>query len=468
MSGHVLIVEPTTSQRIHLRGLIGGAYYQVTTCTSVDEARDVLSDGGVDLLLLDIISTSEQALALIAELREPGAMSALPVIALARGGAHEARITALRAGADDVLDKGADPALLLARIRSLLRLGDTSAALRLGGGAARALGMAEAAQPFVPAGRVIIISARPAHLPGPLAGLVRKLPGAAAILSPEADFFAEGAAADLFVIDQPTSSIDTPESAALFYLIADLRARPTTQHAKIMLITPESACALARMALDLGADDVVPATIGEDELAVRARALLRRKSQADNRRGQVETGLAAALTDPLTGLFNRRYITAELDLLIEKQGEDAGPWAVILLDIDHFKRVNDTHGHAVGDRVLREVAQLLRANLRKGDLLARIGGEEFLVVLPGTTCEKARLAAERLRSLVAGSPIEVTRAAADISLRITLSAGVADGGGMGEGARTVDQLLERADRALYAAKASGRNRVSVSIPAEAC
>lgn len=111
---------------------------------------------------------------------------------------------------------------------------------------------------------------------------------------------------------------------------------------------------------------------------------------------------------------------------------------------------------------------LLRANLRSGDLVARIGGEEFLVVLPEATCEQARLVAERLRSLVAGSPVTATKGGTDIPMRITLSAGVAEDRCFGDGPGTVDRLLEQADRALYAAKASGRNRVTVSVPADAC
>ena len=468
MSGHILIVEPTTSQRIRLRGLVVGAYYRATSCGTAGEALDCMAGEEVDLLLLDIAGDREQAFSLIAAIRDQGASATLPVIALTGEGEGEARIAALRAGADDVLAKGADPALLLARIRNLLRVRDAATTLRLGGGAARALGMAEAARAFVPAERTVIVTRRPRRLPPPLAALAQDLPEPAVILSPEADFFADDIAADLFVSDHETAMIDSVEAAALFRLIADLQSRPPTHHAKLLVTTPESACSLSRMALDLGADDVVPATVGRDELAVRVRALLRRKSQADCRRGQVETGLAAALTDPLTGLFNRRYITAELDLLIERQEGDAAPWAVILLDIDHFKRVNDTHGHSVGDRVLREVAMLLRANLRSGDLVARIGGEEFLVVLPEATCEQARLVAERLRSLVAGSPVTATKGGTDIPMRITLSAGVAEDRCFGDGPGTVDRLLEQADRALYAAKASGRNRVTVSVPADAC
>lgn len=468
MSGHILIVEPTTSQRIRLRALVAGSYYQATSCRTPAEALARLAEDRVDLVLLDVAGGQKRAFSLIASIRERGATSTLPVIALTADGEDDARISALRAGADDVLAKGGDPALLLARIRNLLRVRDTAAALRLDGGAARALGMAETARVFVPAGRTVIVTRRPSCLPPPLAALAQGLPGPVVILSPEDDFFADDVAADLFVIDHETGLIDHAESAALFHLIADLQSRPATHHAKVLVTTPESACVLSRMALDLGADDVVPATVGQVELAVRVRALLRRKSQADCRRGQVETGLAAALTDPLTGLFNRRYITAELDLLIERHDKDAAPWSIILLDIDHFKNVNDTFGHSVGDKVLREVALRLRARLRRDDLIARIGGEELLVVLPTATGEQARLVAERLRRLVATSPVIATRDGTDIPVRITLSAGVAEGRCPGERTGAAERLLEQADRALYAAKASGRNRVTVSAPADAC
>jgi len=465
MSGHILIVEPTTSQRIRLRGLLAAAHYDVVPASDAAGAARLVAGEPPALVLVDISGDRAAALAFLSGIRGRAETAALPVIALAAAADAGLRLAALRAGADDILAREVEPGLLLARIRSLLRVRDAAADLRLGDGAARALGMAEAARAFVPAGRIVIVTRRRGALPPPLAGLAHRLPGGPVFLPPEADLAAGEPPADLFVIDHADGGGDGPEAAALFRLIADLRARAATRHAKLLVILPETATAAARMALDLGADDIVPASAGCDEAGFRIRALLRRKCQADRRRDRLESGLAAALTDPLTGLFNRRYAMAEIDILARRQAEGGPPWSMILLDIDHFKRVNDSHGHAAGDIVLREVAALLRGNLRLGDLVARIGGEEFLVLLPDTPADTARAVAERLRRLVERARIDARAGGAAAPLRITLSAGVAAGAAGLPAAGEMPQLFDRADRALYAAKSAGRNRVTIAAGA---
>lgn len=156
--------------------------------------------------------------------------------------------------------------------------------------------------------------------------------------------------------------------------------------------------------------------------------------------------LQLATTDVLTGLPNRRaFITRT------RAVTDAGQaGALLILDIDHFKRINDTYGHAVGDACLAAVAERLNRSLRTGDLVGRIGGEEFCVFLPGATAEEARATGDRLCRAIAFEP-----AGEDLVLRVTLSAGATLGGA----ATPLDTLMVRADQALYRAKAEGRARL---------
>lgn len=156
-----------------------------------------------------------------------------------------------------------------------------------------------------------------------------------------------------------------------------------------------------------------------------------------------------AQTDPLTGLGNRRSLELSLSLL-EAEGR---AFAAIALDIDHFKRVNDSHGHEIGDQLLRQLAELMRRCCREGDLLCRTGGEEFLMMLPGASLEVAAVVAERLRVTVQDTPLEPVGA-------VTISLGVARWGGEA-GGEPVETLSE-ADRALYRAKQEGRNRVVIA------
>ncbi|WP_051341351.1 GGDEF domain-containing protein [Azospirillum halopraeferens] len=162
-----------------------------------------------------------------------------------------------------------------------------------------------------------------------------------------------------------------------------------------------------------------------------------------------------SITDPLTGAHNRRYFIDAAEQEIARARRAGRPVALLALDIDHFKRINDTHGHAVGDDALRAFTATCRTGLRAGDVFGRLGGEEFAVFLPDTDAAAACAVAERLR---AGTAATVVPAGA-AELRFTVSIGVA---ACAHAEGTVDTLLSRADRALYGAKAAGRNRVAVA------
>jgi diguanylate cyclase (GGDEF)-like protein len=161
-----------------------------------------------------------------------------------------------------------------------------------------------------------------------------------------------------------------------------------------------------------------------------------------------------AVTDKLTGAFNREFLQRRLPQAIEACGERREPISVAMIDVDHFKSINDSFGHAVGDLVLVEVASRLRGAIRGDDQLVRYGGEEFMVILPRADAGKAAEVGGRIRSKLAEGPIAAARAAVDVRVSI----GVAEHRA-GEG---VGRLIERADVALYAAKAAGRDRVEVA------
>lgn len=164
-----------------------------------------------------------------------------------------------------------------------------------------------------------------------------------------------------------------------------------------------------------------------------------------------------ALTDPLTGLGNRRYLEGQAAMEIARAERSGTPLSLIAVDLDHFKRINDTYGHDVGDVVLQAFATLARQVLRDGDVLCRMGGEEFAVLLPDTDREQALRIAERLRVAVATTPARVGRdATEDGTLAYTASLGVTL---VSAGEATLKPAIKRADQGLYAAKETGRNRV---------
>jgi len=207
-------------------------------------------------------------------------------------------------------------------------------------------------------------------------------------------------------------------------------------------------------ALEMGVNDYLTRPVDKNELTARVRTQLRKKRYADRLRHNVQLSLEMAITDQLTGLHNRRYMERHLSNLIGNAGKTGRPLAFLIMDIDYFKSVNDTHGHDIGDEVLREFSSRIGANVRGLDLACRYGGEEFVVVMPDTDISFAYMVAERLRRSVETTPFEISRDPR--KLNITISIGIASSEGEKD---TAEALLHRADQALYRAKRDGRNRV---------
>ncbi len=207
-------------------------------------------------------------------------------------------------------------------------------------------------------------------------------------------------------------------------------------------------------ALDLGANDYFVRNADKNEIGARVRTQVRRRRFTERLRDNVMQSMELAVTDPLTALYNRRYMESHAGSLVARALEREKPLSMLILDIDHFKSVNDTHGHEAGDEVLREFADRLRGCVRGVDLACRLGGEEFVVVMPDTDIGVASRVAERIRRRIAGEPFAIGRGAR--SIEVTISVGLSALAGAED---TPALILKRADEALYRAKHSGRNRV---------
>ena len=237
-------------------------------------------------------------------------------------------------------------------------------------------------------------------------------------------------------------------------LCSQIRSLDRTRGLPILVIAePEDEAKLLR-SLDIGANDYLVRPIDRNEMAARVRTQIRKKRYTERLRDNVQQSMEMAITDGLTGLHNRRYMESHLGTLVDQASMRGKPLAVLVLDIDYFKAVNDTWGHDAGDEVLREFAQRLRKSVRGIDLVCRLGGEEFVVVMPDTDAGVASIVAERIRNRVAGEPFAIHKGARAID--VTVSIGMAQRLG---GDTDADTILKRADQALYRAKRDGRNRV---------
>lgn len=459
MAGDILIVDCIATNRIVLKVKLLAAQYRVRPCASLREAQEEVKASPPDLILLDTCHSPKASHAFCRDLKTDPRTELIPIIATGNFPTPLDRVTALEAGANDLLSKPFDDQILQARIRSLLRTRDAQHELQMREGTRTALGFCETSETFAGPSTVVLASqGRMANTQGLSNGLSN-----ASVTAAPMDGLVAGpgnsASKDLYVLDFRTGLHD-PNT--LYRLLSDLRSRPGTRHSSILALLPDASRQAAAMALDLGANDVVCAPANNAELQHRCAVLLAAKRQSDALRQTVETGLEAAITDPLTGLFNRRYALPHLTRLADQSLQSGSQFALMVIDIDHFKSVNDTYGHAAGDDVLCQVAGRLRDNLRAIDLLARIGGEEFLIAIPDSDVVHARTAAERLRNLIGEAPFFVGRDQTEVAVTVSVGVCLSNGELPEELGTDLDGLVDRADDALYAAKTGGRNKVRMA------
>ena len=264
---------------------------------------------------------------------------------------------------------------------------------------------------------------------------------------PEAALLAAAGPIDLIIVNVAAHDFDG------LRVIAKAKSGASARRAPILAVIDPGDRPRMVKALELGAHDLLIRPIDPEELAARVRTQVRRKRYGDFLREKLDYSLEMAVTDPLTGLHNRRYMTGQLQALVGRASHGGSSVAVLVLDIDHFKAVNDGFGHDAGDEVLREFAVRLATNVRAIDLPCRMGGEEFVVVMPGASLDDAHRVAERIRRDVASAPFRVMGGAEHLT--VTISIGVA-ATTFGD---TPDGLLKRADEGVYQAKAAGRNTV---------
>ena len=459
MSGRILIVDSVSTNRIVLRVKMLAARYDVDAVATCFEAEARIGLIAPDLILINLTDDSDDGHAFCRRLRDNPLTAHIAIISIGALDTSAARLAALDAGADDVLPRPISDSLLLARVRSLMRRRNLSRELQMRDGTDRNFGFEEEPLPRITPARITLLSdnaaaaaAIAADLQGGLSQRIRVITSDCALIDTT-----DVGMTDLFVLDASTSVMPAGQ---MFRLVADLRARESSRLAAQMVLIPSQQAETAAMLLDLGADGVVLGPIGSDEMLLRVKALLRHKMDQDRLRDTLRHGFHAAMTDPLTGLYNRRYAEAHLRHIAEQAHALGCQYALMMIDIDHFKRINDVFGHAAGDRVLCDLATRLRQNFRPEDLVARIGGEEFLIAMPRTTLAEATAAAQRLRRLVNIRPFPIGDEHKDI--RVTISVGVALDSLNPDQATSLGDLFKRADAALYTAKANGRDAISFS------
>jgi two-component system cell cycle response regulator len=452
MTARILVVDDVPANVKLLEARLSAEYFDVVTAMSGAEALSICERAQCDIVLTDAMMPGMDGFEVCRRLKANPATHHLPVIMITALDQPSDRVKGLEAGADDFLTKPVNDIALIARVRSLVRLKMVQDELRMRAVTSREIGMRDALAEAIAVngrdGRVLLVDDRASSSERIVNALRSEQTVDVETRAQEALFRAADGGYDLVMISLGLAEFDP------LRLCSQIRSLDRTRSLPILIIVePEDDARLLR-GLDIGVNDYLLRPIDRNELCARVRTQVRRKRYTDRLRDNVLQSMEMAVTDGLTGLHNRRYMENHLATLLDQAAMRGKPLSVLVLDIDYFKAVNDTYGHDAGDDVLREFAQRLRRNVRGIDLACRLGGEEFVVVMPDTDAGVASIVAERIRSRVAGEPFPIHQGAR--ALDITVSIGMAQRLPEDTGPET---LLRRADQALYRAKRDGRNRV---------
>ncbi len=456
MTARILVVDDVEVNVRLLEAKLQAEYFSVLTANDGFTALRIAHDERPDIILLDVMMPRLDGFETCRRLKADEATQDIPVVMVTALSEASDRVRGLEAGADDFLTKPVNDIALFARVRSLVRLRRTMEEWRHREDVCGRFSLPpdEEHETAVEAPPRILVWEESAFAANRLADMLAPLAGELVRLDAPEELVPYCDAASDLVILSTAGKVDA------LRIVSKLRAKDDSRTVPILLIGDPDELPRVAKGLDLGASDYLMRPLDRNELLARVRTQIRRKRLQDRLHDNYQRSLSLALTDGLTGLYNRRYLSVHLDGLVARAAEGGTGPALLMLDIDWFKRVNDTYGHAAGDAVLREVTARVSRHVRPFDLFARYGGEEFVVVLPETPQREAEAVAERLRMVVAEAPFEIGDPVVKSAVTISIGLAVTN-----DARETSASLLRRADAALYAAKAAGRNRV-VSYAAE--
>jgi two-component system, cell cycle response regulator len=448
MTARILVVDDIPANVKLLEARLLAEYFDVLTAENGYECLDIVSKAAVDVILLDIMMPGMDGFEVCERIKSNPKTSHIPVVMVTALDQPADRVRGLRAGADDFLTKPVNDMQLMARVKSLVRLKMLSDELRLRAETARTIGVDGSSPREDEPASVLLVDGR-ANSQERIARALKPVADVSAMNDPQAAIFeaAEGSY-DLIIVNSNFDDYDP------LRLCSQIRSLERSRFIPVLLVVDAGGEAMVVRALELGVNDYILRPVDPNELLVRCLTQIRRKRYNDRLRDSVNQTIELAVTDPLTGLNNRRYLDKHLKLLFDRAIARGRSLSVCITDIDRFKSVNDTYGHDAGDEVLKEFAARVRSTVRGADLACRFGGEEFVVIMPDTPPETAAAIAERLRHAVESQPFVLRQSGTQLS--ITASLGISS---TVYGAPSAEELVRQADRALYEAKHGGRNRV---------
>lgn len=455
MTARVLIVDDMPANVKLLEARLSSEYFEVITAENGPTALERIEKEAPDIVLLDVMMPGMSGFEVCEKVKANPKTAHIPIVIVTALSETKDRIQGLEAGADDFLTKPVSDKALLARVRNLTRLKMMMDAFRSRAETYEQLGLEYG---------IVTISREDATKASIL--LIEDSLDSANYIKEVLQTKMDD---DIVVFEDGTVAIDSAleDSYELVILsmdlmkedslrlVAQLRAREELRNLPVLILIEEHEEEALTKAFELGVNDYLVRPIESSELILRSRTQIRHRRYQERLSSDYRDTLAMAVTDSLSGLYNRRYLETHLPRMMQEAIHDMKDLTVIMVDVDHFKDVNDRYGHATGDDVLKEVAKRIRENVRSFDLVTRLGGEEFVVVMPDCSMKFVQATAERVRAKVSDLPIVV---GSNERIPVTVSLGCAQIIGPGD---TAEELLKRADLAMYKAKTLGRNKVWV-------
>jgi two-component system cell cycle response regulator len=452
MTARVLVVDDVPANVRLLEARLSAEYFDVVTAMSGAEALAVCQKAECDIVLLDVMMPDMDGFEVCRRIKNDPSMHHIPVVMVTALDHPSDRVRGLEAGADDFLIKPVSDVALIARVRSLARLKLMTDELRMRAVTSKEIGIRnpehEAIADTGHGGRILVVDDRASSYERIAAMLATEHAVEVEANPNEALFRTAEGSYDLVIVSLALENFDG------LRLCSQIRSLDRTRNLPILAIADSEEASRMVRGLEIGVNDYLLRPIDKHEMLARARTQIRKRRYTERLRDNVQMSIEMAITDPLTGLYNRRYMESHLSSLVAQAAARGKPLTVMVLDIDYFKSVNDTHGHDAGDDVLREFATRVRKSIRGIDLACRYGGEEFVIVMPETDMAVATIVAERLRRRIASERFAIHQGSQ--AIEVTISVGIAT---LDLSDDTAASILKRADQALYRAKRDGRNRV---------
>lgn len=453
MTARVLVVDDIKANVKLLEARLSAEYFEILTAYSGPEALEICEVERIDVILLDVMMPGMDGFEVCERLKNNTKTQHIPVVMVTALDTPADRLRGLEVGADDFLTKPVDDVALVTRVKNLARLKMLTDEMTMRAETGNQMGLSQGATPTFGLqkwqGNILIVEDNERSAERMTSNLskehkveVEKNPQEALFHLAEQEF-------DLLILSLDLNGVDGLRLASQVRALERTRSLPI-----LIIVNPEDKARLIR-GLDMGVNDYMVRPICANEMLARVNTQIRRKKYTDYLRNCLETKVELAVTDALTGLHNRHYLESHLKTLFDEAKDKKKSLSVLMTDIDYFKSVNDTYGHDVGDVVLKEFSRRIRTNIRGMDLACRIGGEEFVIIMPDTNLTECYNVAERLRKSIEMEQFHIPQLTNPLD--ITTSIGIT---ALDETISSTDALIKRADQALYCAKRDGRNRVA--------